>query len=101
MYRQVCILGCSHPQLWEVAEVCCSITQAHGNDVSVIRMYDNSVNSLILDTVEGVEYYPSVSLHEMVVALGLSQCCAMPFIYSLSGRDTVSLVIHISLERRP
>ncbi|KAF3852347.1 hypothetical protein F7725_005702 [Dissostichus mawsoni] len=27
-------------------------------------------------------------IHEMVVALGPSQCCAMPFIHSLSGRDT-------------
>ncbi|KAK1900297.1 Mitochondrial import inner membrane translocase subunit TIM21 [Dissostichus eleginoides] len=29
-------------------------------------------------------------IHKMVVALGPSQCCAMPFIHSLSGRDTTS-----------
>ena len=29
-------------------------------------------------------------IHEMVLALGPAQCRAMPFIHSLSGRDTTS-----------
>ncbi|KAK1901168.1 Maltose/maltodextrin import ATP-binding protein MalK [Dissostichus eleginoides] len=32
----------------------------------------------------------NLPIHEMVVALGPSQCCAMPCIHSLSGRDTTS-----------
>lgn len=57
MYWQVGILGSSHAQLWQFAEMRCTIVQAHG-DVGVNGMYDNSVNTFILDTVEGVEYYP-------------------------------------------
>ena len=29
-------------------------------------------------------------IHDMVVALGHSQCCAMPFVHSLSGKDITS-----------
>ena len=55
MNRKVCILLCSHPQLWKVLEVGCSIVQAHDDDICVIGMDDNSVNFVILDTVNGVD----------------------------------------------
>ncbi len=65
----------------------------HANDTDVIAMclyygatHLSDLAELWVRTAQNA-YLP---IHEMVVALGPSQCCAMPFVHSLSGRDTTS-----------
>lgn len=65
----------------------------HANDTEIIVMclyygstYLSTLPELWVKTTENA-YLP---IHEMVAALGPSLCCAMPFVHSLSGRDTTS-----------
>ena len=65
----------------------------HANDTDIITTclyygatHLSDLTELWVRTAQNA-YLP---IHEMVVALGPSQCCAMPFIHSLSGRDTTS-----------
>ena len=65
----------------------------HENDTDIIAMclyygatHLSDLAELWVRTAQNA-YLP---IHEMVVALGPSQCCAMPFGHSLSGRDTTS-----------
>lgn len=65
----------------------------HANDTDIITMclyygatHLSDLPELWVRTAQNA-YLP---IHEMVVALGPSQCCAMPFVHSLSDRDTTS-----------
>ena len=65
----------------------------HANDTDIITTclfygatYLSDLSQLWVRTARDA-YLP---IHEMVAALGPSQCRAMPFIHSLSGRDTTS-----------
>ena len=65
----------------------------HANDTDIINLclyygatYLSDLPELWVRTAQNA-YLP---IYETVVALGHSQCCAMPFVHSLSGRDITS-----------
>ena len=67
------------------------VIHASDTDIIIVCLYYgatllNNLLELWVRTAQNA-YLP---IHEMVVALGTSQCLAMPFIHSLSGRDTMA-----------
>ncbi|XP_014661995.1 PREDICTED: uncharacterized protein LOC106805038 [Priapulus caudatus] len=65
----------------------------HGNDTDIIIICVYYATTILKDLPElwvrtATENY--LPIHQMAVALGPSQCRALPFILSLSGRDTTS-----------
>lgn len=65
----------------------------HGNDTDIIIMCVYYAATLLKQLPElWVRTAPETYLpiNEIVAGLGPSQCCALPFIHSLSGRDTTS-----------
>ena len=65
----------------------------HANDTDIIIMCIYHAATHLLDLPElwvRTEQDAYLPIHHMVSALGLAQCRALPFIHSLSGRDTTS-----------
>lgn len=64
----------------------------HANDTDVIAMCLDNIATHLSDLAElwmRTAQNAFLPIREMVVALGPSQCCAMPFVHSLSGRDRI------------
>ena len=75
----------------------------HANDTDIIIMclyYAATHLRCLPELWVRTEQNSYLPIHQMVSALGLPQCRALPFIHSLSGRDTVPPAIPSSLGRR-